>query len=152
MEIRRKTVKSNGIKNHKGSTMVETLVSFVVLFIVLAALYRIVTFSSELYFRSVDTSRLQQRFYREIYKTNPDESFVQKTRFVKGYGGKVEENGEICEHAGLTLVIVDDGNLPSGMENSEIGLTKIGVTSYVCKEDNSGNGIVPKVVNFIFEK
>ena len=152
MEIFRKKVKDKRIKNHKGSTMVETLVSFVVLFIVLAALYRIVTFSSELYFRSVDTSRLQQRFYREIYKTDPDDSFIEKTRFVKGYGGKVEDNGEICEHAGLTLIIVNDGNLPSGVENSEIALNQIGATSYVCKEDNSGNGIVPKVVNFFFDK
>jgi hypothetical protein len=93
MEVRGKKVIPYKRINHKGSTMVETLVSFVVLFIVLAALYNIVVFSSELYLRSVDTSRLQQKFYREIYKKDDrlDTSFITKTRYIKGFGGKYSD-------------------------------------------------------------
>lgn len=149
MEIRRKTVRKQNI-NHKGSTMVETLVSFVVLFIVLAALYRIVVFSSELYMRSVDTSRLQQKFYIEIYKKTPDTSFIEKTRFIKGFGGKKEnDDGTYSEHAALSLSIVDENGK---LKDSEIYLNNISVTSYVCTEDNDGKGIVPKAVIFTYEK
>ena len=154
MEVRGKKVIPYKRINHKGSTMVETLVSFVVLFIVLAALYNIVVFSSELYLRSVDTSRLQQKFYREIYKKDDrlDTSFITKTRYIKGFGGKYSDGTNSYEHAALSLTIVNDGNLPDGMEKSEIYLNSIEVTSYVCTEDNNGNAIAPKVVNFKFDK
>lgn len=154
MEVRGKKVIPYKRINHKGSTMVETLVSFVVLFIVLAALYNIVVFSSELYLRSVDTSRLQQKFYREIYKKDDrlDTSFITKTRYIKGFGGKYSDGTNSYEHAALSLTIVNDGNLPDGMEKSEIYLNNIEVTSYVCTEDNNGNAIAPKVVNFKFVK
>ena len=39
--------KNKKVNKNAGSTMVETLVSFVVLFIVLAGLYGIVSFSSD---------------------------------------------------------------------------------------------------------
>ena len=154
MEVRGKKVIPYKRIDHKGSTMVETLVSFVVLFIVLAALYNIVVFSSELYLRSVDTSRLQQKFYREIYKKDDrlDTSFITKTRYIKGFGGKYSDGTNSYEHAALSLTIVNDGNLPDGMEKSEIYLNNIEVTSYVCTEDNNGNAIAPKVVNFKFDK
>ena len=152
MEVRRKKLDKR-IMNQKGSTMVETLASFVVLFIVLAALYGIVTFSTELYMRSVDMSRLQQRFFQEIYKKNIDTTFIDRATFVKGYGGQVDLNGETCEHAALNFVIKTDGySMPDAMKNSEISMDKISVTSYVCKEDNDGNGISPKAVIFEYEE
>ena len=49
-------------QNNNGSTMVETLVSFTVIAIVMAALYAIVSFSSELWMNSIDASRVQQHF------------------------------------------------------------------------------------------
>ena len=153
MEIRRKKIISRLFKHNKASTMVETLVSFTVLVIVLAALYGIVVFSTELYMKSVDTSRLQQRFYREIYKKDDkiDSSFIEKKFYVRGFGGKVDVNGTECEHAALSLVIRLDDSTFTGdpaMKNSEIELTGTDLTSYVCKDSS---GIVPKVVNFEYE-
>ena len=74
-------------KNNSGSTMVETLVSFVILFLILASLYGIVAFSSELYMRSVDTSRLLQRFTREINKKDEligtgTDPFIKKEEYI----------------------------------------------------------------------
>lgn len=152
-------------KNNNGSTMVETLVSFVVLFIVLAALYGIVSFSSELYMRSVDTSRLHQRFYREIYKfpsgpvTNPeavsiDESFLEYEDYYPGYYPS-EPDGH--EYACLSLIFdtekTDLSNYGSGdsrIADAYIDLKYTGVTSYVCVDEGAADEklILPKTLHF----
>lgn len=58
-----------GLENNGGSTMVETLVSFVVLVIVLAALYGMIRFSTNLKMRAIDTASVRESFNEEIYKT-----------------------------------------------------------------------------------
>ena len=92
-------------QSNKGSTMIETLVSFVVLFLVLGALYSIVSFSTELYMRSVDISRLQQKFFREIYKSRDyDDSFVERKKY--GPNEVDTDNGEkLAGNAGLILAL-----------------------------------------------
>ena len=154
MEIRRKKVKNIIKSNNKGSTMVETLVAFVVLFMVLASLYSIVAFSSELYMKSVDSSRLQQRFYREIYKSSTaleNSELVEKKEYIRGFGGVKEGK----EHASLLLKLeIDENNFHGNtdMLNAEIGLTQIGVTTYTCKDGVAADGVVtPEVVNFYYE-
>ncbi|MCR4609752.1 MAG: hypothetical protein K5750_08690 [Eubacterium sp.] len=157
--LRRKCYRS---ENNRGSTMVETLVSFTVLFIVLAALYGIVSFSSELYMRSVDTSRLYQKFYREIYKTPPEltgseyENDVLKRKLYKADNEELTEDGEA--HAGLALTLdtglTDPSNYASRSEIAEAyaALNHIGVESYVCKDGASETKkiILPKAVIFRF--
>ena len=68
--------------NNKGTTMVETLVAFVVLMIVLLALFKMVTFSSQLKMRSIDTSRVLQVFNQEIYKNNNVYEKVHRVKYV----------------------------------------------------------------------
>ena len=55
--------------NNAGSTMVETLISFVVLVIVFAALFGMIRFSSNLRMRAIDTADVRESFNDEIYKS-----------------------------------------------------------------------------------
>ena len=155
MEIRRKRVKKLNKANCKGSTMVETLVSFVVLFMVLASLYSIVSFSSELFMKSVDISRTTQKFYREIYKSDEalkHSTFLKITEFIPGFGAP--EEGK--EHAGLMLSVeIDEMNFEGNpaMKNSTIKLDNVGLTSYVCTDEDAvkaGNAL-PKAVMFEYK-
>ena len=72
--------KLNKLNNNDGSTMIETVVSFVILMIVFAALYGMVRFSSNLRMRAVDTANLHSQFYSEIYKTG-DKDNVDKYNY-----------------------------------------------------------------------
>lgn len=71
--------------DNKGTTMVETLVSFVVLSIVLLALFKMVSFSSQLRMRAVDTASVQGEFNQEMYK-NLGTTLPDKTSTVTGHG------------------------------------------------------------------
>ncbi len=150
----RKKIKLN--KDNRGVTMIETMISFVVLFIVLAALYAIVSFSTELYLQSVDASRLQQEFSKEIYKKkeNIDPSFVT----VREYS--LDKN--VVNYAGRPSIILsfdaektsadNYGNNPA-MLNSYISMKYIGATTYVCTEEETAeNKIMPKAIEFHYDR
>ncbi|SEQ11529.1 hypothetical protein SAMN02910369_01235 [Lachnospiraceae bacterium NE2001] len=64
------------ILNNSGNTMIETIVSFLVLMIVLAALYGMILFSTNLRMRAIDSARVREELYQEAYKKNPDETIV----------------------------------------------------------------------------
>ena len=76
--------------NNKGMTMVETIVSFVVLVIVLAGLYSMVKFSSQLSMRAVDTGRLLQSFSGTLYRNKESIGTDEAGGYVKvtEYNGK----------------------------------------------------------------
>ena len=63
-------LKQNKYSNNRGSTMVETLVSFVVLMIVLALIYKMVAFCSTLRMRAHDTDTITKEFSSEMYNKN----------------------------------------------------------------------------------
>ena len=77
--------KHNRRLDNKGSTMVETLVSFVVLSIVLLALFKMVSFSSQLRMRAVDTATVRGEFNQEMYK-NLGVALPDKTSKITGHG------------------------------------------------------------------
>ena len=73
--------------------MIETIVAFAILMIVLALLYKMVVFSSELRMRAVDTARVRNSFNEQVYKTEYDES-----------GNRIEgamENVEVVDYYGV---------------------------------------------------
>ena len=155
MGLHRKRVKTNGIGN-AGSTMIETIVSFVVLVMVLAGLYGVVLFSSNLYMKSVDTSRLQQRFYREIYKKNvASNSFVTVTAYDPGTGFDGEDYDG--HHASLILSLdkekTDSTNYGALHENDYIIMDHIGGKTFVCSDSSVTEQelIAPKAVQFAYE-
>lgn len=59
----------NILSNNDGSTMVETLVAFVVLVIILAILMHMVNYCFQLQMKSVDTDEVFNKFNAELYKT-----------------------------------------------------------------------------------
>ena len=107
--------------NNKGSTMVETLVSFVVVAIVLAALYAIISFSTRLWMNSVDASNVQQSFTDELYRKNPNTELVEKTSYE---AGAVPETDDGKKYANFILVSTGD-------QDEQIYLSNIGADYYV---------------------
>lgn len=57
----------NVLYDDKGTTMVEVLVSFVVLMVILVALTRTIFLSSELRMRAMDTGKIMQTFNKCLY-------------------------------------------------------------------------------------
>ena len=148
-------------RRNAGSTMVETLVSFVVLFAVLASLYGIVVFSSELYMRSIDISRQQQQFYREIYKKDSAFNVLGPvTRKEYSAGNGVSANGDYNpNHASLVLEMdltkTDESNYngSDALKRSYISLDSTNVASYVWTDESADStAIAPKAVHFAFDK
>ena len=76
----RTLIKSN---NDAGNTMIETLVSFVILLIVMAALYAMVLFSTNLRMRAIDTATISGK-----------EIFIVKD-FTASYTVNVKQNANI---------------------------------------------------------
>lgn len=98
-----------GQNNNKGTTMVETIVAFLVLIIILGIIYGMIAFSSTLRMRAHDTDMAIQRFSREMYnaenkpatpengkgykETRNAQNNISATRFVTGTTNK--DNKEI---------------------------------------------------------
>ncbi len=74
-------MRRNGLKQNKGTTLIETLAAFTVLAAILAILFHIVDFSSRLRTQAVDSARLNQMFLREMYLNEPDPEFVSYVNY-----------------------------------------------------------------------
>ena len=84
----------NAIKlynNNDGSTMVETLISFVVLVIVFAALFGMIRFSSNLRMRAIDTADVRESFSDEIYKSG-DKNNVEIHEYIGAHSTIADNN------------------------------------------------------------
>ena len=77
------------LHGNRGVTMMETLVAFVVLLVVLAALYGMIRLSSELRMRATDTASVGEAFDRLIYKKSIDQSDSIQAYY---YFGKSKED------------------------------------------------------------
>lgn len=69
-------------KRNRGSTMVEVLVAFLLVSIILGALYQVVKFSSNMYLKAVDMTRQVEAFEEEMYKKNLNPQEIIKTDTV----------------------------------------------------------------------
>ena len=148
---------SDVLKNNLGTTMVETLVSFVVLMIVLAALYAMFRFSANLRMRAIDTANVRTEFNGEIYKTNPDTSKVTVYKYI----GKREQ-----DHTTMFMLKLNDKTTDANLSNStgsgiekdsfkqSIRVPNIDATGYVSKDSRitEENLATPKVLVFKFYK
>ena len=131
--------------NNRGSTMVETLVSFTVVAIVLASLYAIVSFSTRLWMNSVDASNLQQSFTDEMYRKNPNTELVGKTSYK---AGSVPETDDGEKYA--NFILVPDDNSEAG----QIYLNNISADYYFVKDEAVDNEKIaaPKAIIFKHKK
>lgn len=90
--------------NNEGSTMVETLISFVVLVIVFAALFGMIRFSSNLRMRAIDTADVRESFSDEIYKSG-DKNNVEIHEYI-GAHSNIADNSDSMFYLKLN---VDEG-------------------------------------------
>lgn len=61
----------NRLKSNKGMTMTEVLTGFIVLAVFLGGMSGIISFSSNMVFRSIDLKRDMQVIQSELYKKEP---------------------------------------------------------------------------------
>ena len=137
---------SNVLYNDKGTTMMEVLVSFVVLMVILVALTRAIFLSSELRMRAMDTGRIMQTFNKCIYSTEikNSESFdkVKRERFTTN-------NIEISDgkYKGPLFYITPDED-----KNVELWVTEIDANCFTYDPDDSTvsseNLVIPKAIMF----
>ena len=66
----------NKLKNNdQGSTMLETLVAFTVLMVILAIMYQMMAFSSDLRMKAADEATVVRTFNQELYRTGEVEIY-----------------------------------------------------------------------------
>ena len=131
---------NNVLYNDKGTTMMEVLVSFVVLMVILVALTRAIFLSSELRMRAMDT------FNKCIYsiEIKNSESFdkVKRERFTTN-------NVEISDgkYKGPLFYITPDDD-----KNVELWVTEIDANCFTYDPDDSTvsseNLAIPKAIMF----
>ncbi len=156
-----KSKKNNRFLNNTGSTMLETLVSFVILMIVLAALTAMIRFAIELRMRSEDVSRVYNSFNAEVYKDTPAVN-------VKTYDYKGISAGD--DYTMFTLKL-DESTSPRNIEVNtgkegwveadksnnyfkSLSLPRIDATGYESTDPliSSEHIVTPKVLMFKYNK
>lgn len=90
-------------QNNDGMTMVEVLMGFLILSIILGGVVTLITFSSNMYFKSIDARNEQTKLAEEAYKKAPAGSDVNVDVFV------LTTPGETSTASKVTLSGVDAG-------------------------------------------
>ena len=99
-------------QNNDGMTMVEVLMGFLILSIILGGVVTLITFSSNMYFQSIDARNEQTKLAEEAYKKAPAGSDVNVDVFVLttpgevGTASKVTLNGADARLKSMSLVQV----------------------------------------------
>lgn len=77
--------------NNKGMTMVEVLVGFVILSLIMAGVFQMIKFSSNMLYKSIDLRNAQTEYEKEAYKTTVDTSVFNKSEHLLAGGDYVLE-------------------------------------------------------------
>ena len=144
--------------NNKGSTMMETIVSFVVLMIVLAALYSMVRFSSELRMRAVDSARIQSNFNEQLYRNDNNMQNIKKYVYIGKHAKDTYGNSDTVTVFTIKLndkktdvqKAFNSNNMPADNAKESIKLPNVNATGYVCTDPivDMENVIAPRVLSF----
>ena len=122
------------LRSNKGTTMMETLVAFVVLMVILVALTRVIMFSSELRMRAMDTGRVLQTFNKCLYsnelKTSDQFEMVKKQHYSSAHASDARPGGGVV---GPLFYITPDGS------SSELWVTEIEANSYTYDDADANN-------------
>ena len=146
MKEENKNRKLNILLSNKGTTMLETLVAFVVLMIILGVLYNIIAFCSELRMSAADTNRAMIDFNCEIYAKSPNSSVVD----IKECTVERKQPLFYLELSDKT----SDANLGSGSERSsfkkKLSLYNVEAVTYAYHKevDDTDTIAVPKAISF----
>ncbi len=86
-----KTEKNFIAKDDRGMTIVEVMVGFVILTIIMAGVYQLIRFSSNMMYESKDMRNGQTAFEEELYKTSPTGVVDRHKETTLGKGAYVLE-------------------------------------------------------------
>lgn len=141
--------------DNRGTTMVETLVSFVVLMIVLAALYGMIRLSSNLRMRAVDTANIRTSFNAEIYKKNPS-SNVDRYFYI---GKSAPDNTtmftlKLSSETDNSNLQVTETQVDRTRFSDSVRIPNTDAVGFVCTDPTvtDENLVPPKVVLFNYHK
>lgn len=155
MKNKRKKDKFILFKND-GTTMLETIISFVVLTLVLTALYAMIRFSSNLRMRAIDSVDVRNSFNTEIYKEDPNKNVVD----VYNYVGKHAKDKKTMfslkvnsDTSAENLDITNGDGTPYNFNNS-VRLPNVDAIGYVSKDSrvDEENLACPKVLMFYYNE
>ncbi len=141
----------NILLSNRGTTMLETLVAFVVLMIILGILYNIIAFCSEMRMSSADTSRALQAFNAEIYSNNADSSEKLTVQDCKTDKNKplffLELNTDKTSAGNLGSANVADCK-------EKLSMYHIEAKTYAYKKEptDSDNIAIPKAIEFRYKE
>ncbi len=156
--------------NNSGSTMVETVVAFVVLMIVLALIYKIVAFCSVLRMRAHDTDVITREFTAEMNNKNNHENEINLNSHItiEHIKTSVDEDGkqvplfylvvdeEKTDSRNIETSMPEDSDFEtlSSIENirKNISLYNINVITYRYTPDeemDQEHMIIPKALSFL---
>ena len=160
--MKRKTRLKNLIKSllldNKGTTMMETVVSFVVLVIILAVIYQMISYCSQLRMRATDEDNMIQAINKAMYKDTID-SGNDKVQCIQ-YSTKPDVlSGADITEGPLFYMVVDyeetdpSNNYPAQSLDYRIWINNIDASCYKAIDMNAQNGssadmVVPTVISF----
>ena len=134
------------ILNNRGTTMLETLIAFVVLMVILGVLYNIIAFCSELKMSATDMNTYMQDFSVEIY--NKKTTKVIKTEKITTVDAGVKKPLFYLELSDETQKDLNGCNSVAE-ENKRISLYNLNAVTYVYDASGDTRNIVPKATRFI---
>lgn len=107
------------LKSNKGMTMTEVLMGFVVLILFLGGISGIISFSSNMVYRSVDLKKDMQIIQSELYKKTPSCVSFSTDITLKN----VDDDSEVCKLTNAEIYEVSSDRLKEeGALISEEGL------------------------------
>lgn len=135
--------------NNKGMSMVEVLVGFVVLSVIIAGVFHMIKFGSNMLYEGMDVKQSQQNFEKEIYKTSRDDGLID-VKEIKALGAgdfvlRPSSNpagnaSQVSKESSINMFApVDESVAPEDVDE-----LKINLNSYCYKE----NDISIKVYGF----
>jgi hypothetical protein len=137
---------NRGFLNNRGTTMLETLIAFVVLMVILGVLYNIIAFCSELKMSATDMNTYMQDFSVEIYNKNTTKIFkVEKETKVDAGVKKPLFYLELSDETQKDL----NGCNSVAEENKRISLYNLNAVTYVYDAEGDTRNIIPKATRFV---
>ncbi|MCR5226882.1 MAG: hypothetical protein K6E27_06705 [Eubacterium sp.] len=143
------------INNNKGSTIYEIVIAFVVILVVLAIIYKMISFSSELRMEAVDIRNAQLEFESELYKKTPDTTKISVKKYV------IKENSNTHNKMPVFVLKLDEEKTDveanfmiessgSGEVSQQNTLNLMDIVADGYSSKNSNVTIIPKAMKFRF--
>ena len=144
------------MKSNGGETMIETIMSFVILTIIMLALGGMILFSSHLRMRAEDVSKVCSSFYKEIYKTTPNDAKVEASYYIGKHADdrKTMFMLKVSSETTNANLGINNSNERAAFTDNSIRIPNIDATGYKSEEPeiDSENLVRPSVLIFRYNK